>query len=133
MKRIVNVFNRGTRVSQSDGTAKTYLHNQELCELLGNADSHLLTFIGDRRSSSSTKLTIRVYEGADPDSRPSDVGTQLTEFSYEITALRPAPLPITGPFTGKLDITVTVEEDAAPQSTEQEFQFTLVSTGQYPK
>lgn len=133
MKKQVTIFNQGTRVSDTDGTAKTYVHDQRLCEVLGAAERHLLTFIGDRRSSASTKLTVRVYEGADPDNRPSDVGTQLTEFSYEITELRPAPLPITGPFSGKLDVTVTVEEDAASPTTEQEFQFTLVTTATYLK
>jgi len=125
------VEHRGRRRLGVDGTAKTYLHDQGLCDRLGQADSHLLTLIGDRRSSSDTKLSIAVYEGADPDSRPSEVGTQLTEFSYEITELRPVPLPITGPFSGKLDIVVTVEEDSASPSTLQEFQFMLVTTARY--
>ena len=62
MKQDVVIFQRQTMVSNSDGTAKTYRHDQNLCRALGSSSELLLHFIGDRRSSSDTTATIKVYQ-----------------------------------------------------------------------
>ena len=125
MKRNLTLFSRQTFLSESDGNPRTYRHAEKLCELLGSAGQVLLYLKGDRRSSSDTAVTIRVYQGADPDNRPADAGELLEGVTMTLSDLRPAPIPVTGPFLNKLDITVSVEENVVSPANQQEFDFTL--------
>lgn len=127
-KHDLALFRTQTFVSDTDGSPKTYLHDQKLCRALGSSTEMLLHFVGDRRSSSDAVAVIKVYQGADPENRPADVGTLMKEFVVNIDQLRPPPLCITGPYQGKLDVTVEVLEDAAAPTTQQEFQFALYAT-----
>lgn len=128
MKQDITLYLRQTGVSNPDGTGKTYRHDQQLCRALGSARELLLAFIGDRKSGASTVATITVYQGADPDNRPSDVGDLMEQFTYQVQELRPEPFPITGPFLGKLDITIEISENVAAPTDQQEFQFALYAT-----
>jgi hypothetical protein len=128
MKQDITIFQRQTFVSNVDGSAKTYRHDQRLCKALGSSKGLLLYFVGDRQSSADAFAQVKVYQGADPDNRPSDVGDLLEQFVYTFESLRPEPVPITGPYLGKLDITVEIFEAVTPQTTQQEIQFAIYAT-----
>ena len=128
MKQDITIFQRQTFVSNADGSAKTYRHDQRLCKALGSSKELLLYFVGDRQSSASAYAQVKVYQGADPDNRPSDVGDILEQFIYTFDSLRPEPVPISGPYLGKLDITVEIFENAAVPTTQQEIQFAIYAT-----
>jgi hypothetical protein len=129
MKKMITIFPRQTFVSANDGSTRTYLHDQRLCEALGATDELQLVLIGDRVSSSDTLVRITVYQGADPENRPSDVGDPMEEFIYEIKGqLRPEPMVVSGPYLSKLDITLEIEEDSASPTTQQQAQLGLYAT-----
>ena len=125
MKRVLTVFRRDTYVSKADGTAQTYVHDEALCDVLGQAKEIILHVVG-YRVGTEAKATLTAFQGSDPTNRPFEVGFPLGS-PIVVTTLRPPASTLTGPFQGRVDLTLQIEEDPSP-STFAEFDLGVYAT-----
>lgn len=125
MKRAIQVFKDFNYTSLSTGGAQVYLHDESLCDMLGNADAILLQFMGTYQSNASARAKIVVYQSAKTGLRPKDAQLPYGP-GFIITTLRPEPLWIPGPFLNRLDITVEVDNSSG--SSQVQFGFEIFAT-----
>lgn len=119
MKRIVTVFAQKTYISPTGGPTR-YQHDLGVADVLGQGKSLRVQVIGSRKSTTDTRATIRFYETAKPgDARPSQWGTEIGS-GTAITTLRPGPFNISGPFHGRVECVLDID-DAVGQDAAQEF------------
>ena len=127
MKKCVQVQERANMISTSGGAKIQYAHDVALCDVFGQAKTILLQAYGHRISSSTnTKLTVEVWHTCLPTGRPFDVGKLLTTATFTPGALRPPIASVTGPFAGRVELVVGIEDTGAMAL--QEYDFELWST-----
>ena len=130
-KRVGVLFARGTRYSESGGTAKTYYHDTELQTLLGAGESIVLHgFV--HAVSTTGRLDLTASDTSVPGVSPRDDGNAVTltgTFS-NITAVGPFRAVISGPFAARLEITCDVQDTgtSSQQSVDYELHATIVES-----
>ena len=85
------------------------------------ADGLRLQFVGYRQSAATARVQLVLWESAIPGRRPIEYQQQFGA-SYLITELRPSPIQIDGPFGGLLEVCVEVDDSAATDEVEFEFE-----------
>ncbi len=124
MKKAFVVFSRDTRSTGVNGSPQPYLNDQSQSALLGQAKELLIRFWGHNRSPQA-QATISVFGTSMSDRRPAEVGSLLATPTVitPASSFRPAPIAITGPFEGFVDIRVDI--NAASGTNVEEFDFEL--------
>ena len=61
MKRVLTVFPRQTYESGPGGVVKTYLHDVELCEVLGQAKTLRIHVVGNSQSDAQARAIVARY------------------------------------------------------------------------
>ncbi|MCB9761330.1 MAG: hypothetical protein H6739_15920 [Alphaproteobacteria bacterium] len=121
MKRTIKILSRDTYLSTSSGSPQRYQHDLGLCKTMGAADGLRLQFVGYRQSAATARVQLVLWESAIPGRRPIEYQQQFGA-SYLITELRPSPIQIDGPFGGLLEVCVEVDDSAATDEVEFEFE-----------
>ena len=124
MKRLIPVYTRDTYLSGSSGGVKVFRHDESLFEVLGQGKVLLLQVYGYRKSATA-RATIKVYESSLQGRPPSEIGTQVGT-TVTVTTLRPGPMSITGPFQGRIEVVLEIDDTAA--TSQQEFDLVIAAT-----
>ncbi len=116
MKKSLVVFVRTTYLSDAGGGVRVYTHDESLFKALGAAKLLRVQPVVFRMAP-STKLVIKAWESCWDGARPSQLQPGGSPFhtSADITALRPPPYTITGPFGSTMELTLEVSHTAAGQ------------------
>ena len=128
MQRVLRIFDRDDYASQSDGTAQQYFHSDKLCDTLGQADSIAIHVIGDRQSVATARAKILVYHSSRPDVRPREAQQRIPP-NLVINSLRPEPFYVYGPFNGRLELVLEVDDSAS--ASDVRFSLEIHATGYY--
>ena len=128
MKRFTLLFPRKIYRS-SDGTLQAYFHSEELCDVLGQADTIRLHFNGVSRSARG-QATLTTYESGLPTGRPDEVGVQIGAATVT-SATGPTLATISGPFAGRVSVKLEIDDTGGPaaQWFECEVYATVIITG----
>lgn len=128
MKRLLTVFSRATYLSANDGAPKVYVHDESLCDVLGQAKTIRVQVVGNSTTGVNTRASIKAFEGSDPNARPSEVGVQIGSTVNVDDDLRPALFNITGPFSGRVDLLLEVSDKTGAPGAEQAFDLAVHTT-----
>ena len=124
MKKVIVLFKRQTFLSAAAGAIKTYTHEEDKADVLGQAKLLRVRFFGERRTANA-RATIKAFEGAIAGRRPAEIGSQIGA-SQVISSLRPEPFNVAAPFEGRVELTVDI--DASSGGAVEEFEFQIVVT-----
>jgi hypothetical protein len=120
MKSLLRVFPRDT-YNTPTGAIKAYRHDLALCEALGQGKSLRIQAYGHRQSdATNARARIRVFETSVPAGRPQETGQEIGPPGTAITTLRPAPIQVNGPFQGRVEIVLEID-DVLNQDNAMEF------------
>ena len=98
MKKLLVAFEPNTYLSGALGVAKSYRHNIDLCEELGQAKTLLVQVVGERTTGGDTRATIAVWHTSSTNQAPSEVGFSVSSTNIETPEqLRPAIITVAGP------------------------------------
>ena len=113
MKRDVEIFGRKTYFSGSSGEAQLYLHELNLCPVLGQGALLQAEFIGHNLSASTARARLTFYESTNPKGRPRDSQKQLGPQVVE-SELRPEFTWVYGPFGSHVECCLEIYDSNSP-------------------
>jgi hypothetical protein len=118
MKKPLFIFQRSTYLSGASGAARSYSSGKDLKKTLGAASKIRYELIGFRITA-STQVVVKMFETPYEDMMPSEVIPGGTPFhTATVTALRPAPVTVSGPFCHNVEFTIEVSATTGTDSVE---------------
>ena len=125
MKRLVTVFERATYLSGASGAPKNYLHDESLCDVLGQAKLIRVQVVGNSTSGANARASVLAFEGSDPTARPSEVGSQIGTTQVIDNDLRPPMFNVVGPFSGRVDLVLEISDKNGVPGNDQTYDLAM--------
>ncbi|MFH1468283.1 MAG: hypothetical protein ABIO70_28100 [Pseudomonadota bacterium] len=123
MSRITILFPLGDYPSNTDGTAREYVMDESLTEVLGQAKRILVHSYVHDKSANNAGAKLRLYHSS-LDGRPDEVGEEYGT-GLDVSTSGADIQTVEGPFCGRVLAILEVVDTSEPAATQKTFRMEI--------